>query len=212
LSAARQRWPPRRSRIACGKLTSCKGGHSIRKLYFAAVIALVTTATIWGWHYWPHRPTVFRPSAIGQVAPALPALKSPVNDFAGIIDHDSLIALDATIRSLQRETGDVIVVATLNDCGSAESIQACSMMLFENHGKGIGQRGRDNGVLVLVDVKTRQVRITLGYGIELIVSDQDARAISETMTPFFRDGRYGDGFLTGVRSIVSRIRAARGLK
>lgn len=184
----------------------------MRRLFFGAILALVTAGAIWGWRYWPDRSPVFPPSAVGHTDPSLPALNSPVNDFANIIDHDSAMALDATIRALQRETGDVIVVATLNDCGSAESIKACSMTLFENHGEGIGQRGRNNGVLLLVDLKTHQVRITVGYGIESIISDQDANTISETMTPSFRNGQYGDGFRTGVQSIASRLRAARGLK
>jgi len=114
----------------------------MRRLYIAAVLSLVVTSAIWGWRlsYWPHRAPVPRPSsALGRAESALPELTAPVNDFAGLIDPDSILALDATISSLKRETGDVIVVATLAHCGSAESIKACSMRLFENHGKGIGQ-------------------------------------------------------------------------
>jgi uncharacterized protein len=186
----------------------------MRKLYIAAVLLLVVTSAIWGWlSYLPHRASVPRPStAVDRAEPALPELTAPVNDFAGLIDHDSILALDATISSLERQTGDVIVVATLAHCGSAEAIKACSMRLFENHGKGIGQRGKDNGVLVLVVADMRQVRITLGYGIEPIISDRDATAITETMTSSFRTGRYGEGFRAGVQSIVAQIKAARGVR
>jgi uncharacterized protein len=184
----------------------------MRKLCLATVLALTATVAIWGWRKsQPPQVPLAAPSVAntGQAGTSLPALNAPVNDFANVIDQDSATVLDDIIQSLRRDTGDVVVVATLPDCGSLESIKACSMKLFENHGRGIGQRGKDNGVLVLAVMKSREARITLGYGIESIISGQDATAIVETMTPFFRTGRFGAGFRTGVQDIVSRIRLAR---
>ena len=187
----------------------------MRRRYVAAVFSLIAICAIWGWRVSQSPPLPLVHSLLSvtrQAGNSLPALNVFVNDFAKIIDHDSTIALDATIRSLQRETGDVIIVATLPDCGSQESIKTCSTELFENHGRGIGGRGKDNGVLVLLVMNSRQVRITLGSGIEHLLSEQDATSIVDTMTPLFRVGQYGEGFRTGVQGIASRIRMARGLR
>ena len=146
---------------------------------------------------------------IRQTSPILPELTRPVNDFAHVIDRASADALDAAIRSLERDTGDVVIVATLEGCGDAPSIQACSMTLFENHGRGIGQAGKDNGVLLLAVPSLRQARITTGVGIERINTDDDAASIVATMVESFRVGRWGEGFRKGLDRISARLRQAR---
>jgi len=108
------------------------------------------------------------------------------------------------------DTGDVVIVATLESCGDAPSIKACSMTLFENHGRGIGQAGKDNGVLLLAVPSMRQARITTGFGIERIVTDDETASIVATMIESFRAGRYGEGFRKGVDRIVATLRQARG--
>jgi uncharacterized protein len=139
----------------------------------------------------------------------LPELTRQVNDFAHVIDPASVAALDAAVRSLQRLTGDMVIVATLESCGDAPSIKACSMTLFENHGRGIGQAGKDNGVLLLAVPSMRQARITTGLGIERIITDDDAASIVATMIESFRAGRYGEGFQKGIDRIATRLRQAR---
>jgi uncharacterized protein len=85
------------------------------------------------------------------------------------------------------------------------------LKVFENHGKGIGQRGKDNGVLVLLTVGERQVRITTGYGLEKTIPDQLATEIVQSMVPALAHGDYGGGLSVGVARIITRIRAARAV-
>jgi uncharacterized membrane protein YgcG len=92
----------------------------MRKLYLAAVLALTATVAVWGWRrsQSPQVPPAAPSFAnTSQADTSLPALDAPVNDFAKVIDQDSAMALDATIESLRRDTGDVVIVATLPDCG-----------------------------------------------------------------------------------------------
>jgi uncharacterized protein len=142
----------------------------------------------------------------------LPELTQPVNDFAKVIDPSSVAAMDSLIRSLQRASGDVIVVATVDTYAPYADIREYAVQLFENRGRGIGQRGRDNGLLVLVAVKERQVWVEVGYDLEQFITDGFAGETSrQSMVPEFRRGNYGAGLLAGVSRIASRIAEGRNV-
>jgi uncharacterized protein len=141
---------------------------------------------------------------------APPALTAPVNDFAGVIDARNEAALDDLIRKLQAASGDVIVVATVKTFQPAADIRVYANEMFENHGKGIGQKGRDNGMLVVLSVDDREVWAEVGYDLEGIITDGFAGETSrQTMVPFFRKGDYGGGLLAGVTVFAQRIADAR---
>jgi uncharacterized protein len=145
------------------------------------------------------------------VAPAraqeeIPELTRPVNDFAGVIDPESERALERIIRSLQQASGDVIVIATVPTFKPYGDINEYAVKMFENHGRGIGQQGRDNGLLVLLAVADRRVRVEVGYDLEEFITDGFAGETSrQFMAPEFRQGEYGRGLLAGVARIADRI-------
>src|SRR5687767_14653132 len=80
--------------------------------------------------------------AIGGAVRAqdVPALTAPVNDFANVIDAASEREIDARIRALQKASGDVIIVATVDTFAPFGSIEEMAVKMFENHRKGIGQK------------------------------------------------------------------------
>jgi uncharacterized protein len=141
-----------------------------------------------------------------------PELTAPVNDFAGILDANVTAELDDLIRSLHAASGDVIVVATVKTFQPAADIRVYANEMFENRGKGIGDKGRDNGMLVLLAVDDREVRAEVGYDLEAIITDGFAGQTSrQVMVPFFQRGDYGGGLLAGVRAFAERIAAARNV-
>jgi uncharacterized protein len=152
-----------------------------------------------------------------MVTPALaqelpPELTQPVNDFATVIDDASARAMESLIRSLQQATGDVVVVATVDTFSPYADIREYAVKMFENRGRGIGERGRDNGLLILLAVKDRQVRVEVGYELEAFITDGFAGETSrEEMIPSFRRGSYGEGLLAGTSRIVSRIADGRNV-
>jgi uncharacterized protein len=84
--------------------------------------------------------------------------------------------------------------------------------MFENRGRGIGAKGKDNGLLVLLAVKDRRVWMEVGYDLEQFITDGYAGELSRTvMTPFFTRGEYGPGLLEGVTRVITRIAEARGV-
>ena len=142
----------------------------------------------------------------------IPELTAPVNDFANVIDPSSEQAIDTLIRRLQQASGDVVVVATIETYAPYADIREYAVKMFENGGKGIGQRGRDNGALVLLAVRDRQVWTEVGYDLESFVTDGFAgQTAREVMIPEFRRGNYGAGVLAGVSRIIGRIAQGRNV-
>ncbi len=141
-----------------------------------------------------------------------PALTAPVNDFANVIDQGSAQSMETLIRSLQQASGDVVVVATVETVAPYADIREYAVKMFQNRGRGIGQGGKDNGLLVLLAVKERQVWVEVGYELEQFVTDGFAGQVSrEFMVPEFRQANYGAGLLAGVSRIVARIADGRNV-
>ena len=149
---------------------------------------------------------------IAGAQPQLPALEGPVNDFADVVDRASATRLETVIRTLQSRTGDAIVVVTVPTVAPHADARAYAVELFENRGRGIGARGQDNGLLVLLAVKERRVEIEVGYGLEPYITDGFAgETARQAMAPHFRRGEYGAGLLAGVERLAARIAEARGV-
>ena len=143
---------------------------------------------------------------------SLPELTAPVNDFANVIDPASAAAIDRMSRALQQATGDAVVVATVPAVEPYADIRELAVHLFENHGRGIGEKGKDNGILIVLALKERRVWIEVGYGLEEFVTDGFAGETSRVaMVPAFRRGAYGAGLEAGVARIIGRIAERRGV-
>jgi uncharacterized protein len=141
-----------------------------------------------------------------------PVLTGPINDFANVIDANSEGQLQGLLQALRTATGDVIVIATVPTFKPYATIDDYTVKMFENAGKGIGERGKDNGLLIVVAVEDRRVRIEPGYGLEGFITDGYAgQTIREQMLPAFRNGQYGRGLVAGTTRIAHRIAEQRGV-
>jgi len=142
----------------------------------------------------------------------LPELTQPVNDFARVIDSASAAAMDRMSRQLKAATGDVVVVATVPTIEPYGDIREYANLLFENHGRGIGEKGKDNGLLILLAIKERKVWVEVGYVLEQWITDGFAGETSrELMVPEFGAGRYGAGLRAGTARIIARIAQGRNV-
>ena len=164
----------------------------------AAVRRLLLAAIVWA-------------AVMGPVhAQDYPALTQPVNDFAAVVDAESSAKMDRMIRALKEKTGDVVVVATVKTIAPEADIRPYATKLFENVGRGIGTKGQDNGLLVLLAVTERRVWIEVGYGLEEVITDGYSGETSrQVMVPYFRNGEYGRGLAAGVERLVGRIAEGR---
>jgi uncharacterized protein len=151
-------------------------------------------------------------AAYAQGTAALPQLTQPVNDFAHVIDAGSAAELDRMIRELQRASGDTVIVATVPSIEPYATARDYAVKLFENDGRGIGQRGKDNGLLILLAPAARRVEIEVGYDLEQWVTDGFAGEVSRGMTAAFRNGDYGPGLVQGTTAVIGRIAQGRGVQ
>ena len=142
-----------------------------------------------------------------------PELTAPVNDFAHVVDAKSAEGIERLSRALKNATGDVVVVATVPTIEGYGDIREYATKMFDNHGKGIGEKGKNNGLLIVLALKERRVWIEVGYGVEEFVTDRFAGETSrQYMVPEFRTGGYGQGLLVGTARVVGRIAKGRGVK
>ena len=153
----------------------------------------------------------------GRVAwaqsPAPPTLTGPVNDFANVIDPEHERELERRILALQKASGDVVVVATVPSIEPSLDINDYAVRMFENGGRGIGQKGKDNGALIVLAMKERKVRVEVGYDLEEFITDGFAgETIREVMTPQFRSNAYGAGLVAGTTRIINRVASRRGVE
>jgi uncharacterized protein len=172
------------------------------------------------WHLsfglWPYLAFGLWPLALGihivSAAQEPPALTAPVNDFADVVDDERERELDRRIRALQAATGDVVVVATVRTIQPYADIDSYALKMFENGGRGIGARGKDNGLLIVVAVEERRARIETGYDLEQFITDGFAGdTIRTVMGPRFASGDYSGGVLAGTTRVINRIAERRGV-
>lgn len=136
-------------------------------------------------------------------APAFPRPTGYVNDFAHLLDPAARASLEARLAQFDRATGNQIAIAIFSDL-SGTPITDFTVGLEEAW--KVGRRGRDNGVLLLVALRERPVRIEVGYGLESKITDAGAGAIiREILAPAFRQGRYADGFAGAVDALIGLI-------
>jgi uncharacterized protein len=152
-------------------------------------------------------------AAAARTQPPPPILTQPVNDFAKVIDDANERELERRINVLKNATGDILIVATVPTYQPYGDIKQYAVKMFENAGKGIGERAKDNGLLIVVAVEDRKVAIEVGYGLEPYITDGfSGQTIREAILPAFRQGKYGEGLVAGATRIINRIAEQRGVK
>jgi uncharacterized protein len=139
--------------------------------------------------------------ALALVIPPVPTAR--VNDYADILTAGERGRLETILAERERGTGAQMVIAIFWSL-KGENLEDFSIRLAQQW--RIGQKGLDNGVILLVFVQDRKVRLEVGYGLEAVIPDAVAgQIIREVVAPSFRGGRYAEGLEGAVRAVFSRI-------
>lgn len=139
-------------------------------------------------------------SGLARAEPTFPALTGRVVDNANLLDASSRQQLERLLTAHEKATTDQIVVVTLPDL-QGQSIEDFGYQLGRHW--GIGQKGKDNGALLIVVPSERRLRIEVGYGLEDRLTDaQSSVIINSVITPAFRRGAYGEGIVAGVSAML----------
>src|SRR5438552_2923755 len=143
-------------------------------------------------------------AAVAQAA--LPIPKAPggrINDYAGVLSAEDRARLEAKLRAREQGSSNQVVVAIVRSL-EGESLEDFSIRLAQAW--RIGQKGLDNGVIFLVFLDDRKMRIEVGYGLEATLTDAIAASIIRTVVaPRFREGRIADGVSAGIDAIDRAI-------
>lgn len=143
------------------------------------------------------------PMAALAATPDFPALSGRVVDQAGLIDTTTEAAITQKLQALETATTDQLVVVTLSSLGGFEIADYGYQL---GRAWGIGQKGKDNGVLLIVAPNERKVRIEVGYGLEGTLTDALSSLIINTIIlPRFKAGDMQGGIVSGVDALVNSL-------
>jgi uncharacterized protein len=131
--------------------------------------------------------------------PKFPELTGRIVDEAGLLSGEDYAALNAELAALEEKSTDQLAVVTLKSL-QGYPIEDFGYQLGRKW--GIGQKGKDNGVLLIVAPNERKVRIEVGRGLEPVLTDALSSVIVQNaILPAFRSGDYPAGIRAGVRDI-----------
>jgi len=138
-------------------------------------------------------------------AQKFPEPRGAINDYAGVITPQYEHPMDLLAREVLQKTGTSVVVVTLKSIGDNDPADYANR-LYEAW--GIGKKGEDKGVLILLAVEERKVRIETGYGVEGILPDGLVGEILDTyVVPYLKTGNYEKGLsnaLVAVSSVIAK--------
>ena len=130
-----------------------------------------------------------------------PAPRQYVTDEAGVISPGLLAQLNQRLAAFEKQTSNQIVAVVYPKLPEGASLEDYAQSLYSAW--KIGKKKNSNGVLMLVFVQERKVRIQPGYGLEGAMPDAlCSRIIRETMAPAFRAGNYGAGLASGLTAVM----------
>jgi uncharacterized protein len=133
-----------------------------------------------------------------------PKLTGRVVDNAGILTSNQKETLTNILNAQEKETSNQIVVLTLKSLNGNEI--ADYGYQIGRYWK-IGQKNKDNGVLLIVSMEEKKIRIEVGYGLEGSLTDARSHEIIEyKIKPYFKKGDYYKGILEGTNAIISSIK------
>jgi uncharacterized protein len=145
---------------------------------------------------------LFAPTA-AQADPTFPPLTGRVVDDAHILQPDQIAALDTKLAGFEQSTKQQLVVATIPDLQGYEVSDYAYQL---GRAWGIGEKGVNNGVVLLVAPNERKMWIATGYGLEGVLTDAiSARIYRNTMVPRFKAGDMPGGINAGVDEIIRII-------
>jgi uncharacterized protein len=150
----------------------------------------------------------------GETVEGLPAPTNYVSDFAGVLSPDTVQQVDALCRAVDQQAHAQIAVVTVktidpDKSGATPTIEEFALKLEEKW--GVGTKGTDRGVLMVLVMNPRRGRIEVGYGLEGILNDAKVGDIGREMAPYAQKNDYDDAVKLGVKDLSGVIAADAGV-
>ena len=129
-----------------------------------------------------------------------------VNDFEFILTPQEEQKLDSILTRFENETSVELAVITIDTSWVAKSSFDSLVLVFHNSW-GVGKKDKNNGIVIGISKGYRKIRITNGYGIEPILSDNETKKImDELILPEFKKDLFYEGLRKGILKISEKVR------
>jgi uncharacterized protein len=156
--------------------------HSLINIFYLAIVALLLLPCV-------------------AAALDVPQLKGRVNDLANLLSPEAATRLEQKLAGFERETSNQVAVLTVPSL-QGDDIDQFAIRVAEQW--KLGQKGKDNGVLLIIAQAERKVRIEVGMGLQGVLPDITAsRIIREVMRPYLKSGSFDQGINAGTDAIVA---------
>ena len=131
-----------------------------------------------------------------------------VNDFAGVLDAAGKQQLETYCTNVEQATGAQMAIVTVPSIED-EPVEDVANRLYREW--GIGKKGKNEGLLILLAIKERKYRVEVGYGLESYITDGGSGTVMRGVLPIFRQGNYAGGLLAAAQQFGSTIAQAKGV-
>lgn len=135
----------------------------------------------------------------------VPKLQSHVNDYASLMSEEQRATLDAKLLAFEQSqpSHPQLVFLTVKELPSGESVEAFANEVFQAW--KLGQKGVDNGVLVVLSMSPRKVRVEVGRGLEGDITDTQSSMVIDHMKPYLRTAHFYNAFDAATDTLISAI-------
>ena len=136
----------------------------------------------------------------------IPQAKGFINDYVQLFTANEVSSLDSLVRAYEKKTTVEIVIAIVDSTMvKAEDIDDFSLVMLNTW--GVGQKEKNNGILIVISPYLRRMRIENGYGIEYFLSDAETKQIIDSFfIPRFKETKYFEGTRDGIIAIINRLK------
>ncbi|WP_126969384.1 TPM domain-containing protein [Gynurincola endophyticus] len=140
-----------------------------------------------------------------QIQP-IPAPAGYVSDFEELFTQQEIKYLDSIILDFEQQTTIQIAIVTI-DSVILSNQQFDALIIRIANEWGVGQKDKNNGITIGISRYARQMRISLGYGIEPLLSDEETKTIIEQyLIPYFRENKFYEGTLNGLLQLTNELK------
>ena len=132
----------------------------------------------------------------------VPQLHGRVNDYAGMLSVEQRQNIDDLLMQYEQQTSNQFAVLTITSL-DGDSLEDFSMRTVEKW--KLGQKGKNNGLLLLIVKNDRKIRIEVGYGLEPVITDAySGEVIRDILAPSFRDGNFAQGIADALYALMQK--------
>ena len=127
-----------------------------------------------------------------------------MNDYAGVLSQEEIRSLDSELSALQQRSSNQIFVAIFDQMPENTYPEDFAVKLYEKWRPGLGDQ--DNGILMVIFIQDRKIRIEVGYGLEDVITDLQAGVIiRDYIAPEFKKGNYYGGIAEALKVMIPAV-------